>query len=65
MARVFDRAKTLLVTEVSNFAYYAATNAPAAFIAAPVLQGRRSDPGSWCCKMNNQEVYTVVNDYRA
>src|SRR6266849_8440194 len=31
LARVFDRAKTLLATAVSNFEYYAATNAPAAF----------------------------------
>ena len=39
LARGFDRAKTFLVTEVSNFEYYAATNEPAAFIAAPVLKG--------------------------
>jgi signal transduction histidine kinase len=62
LARVFDRAKTLLVTEVSNFEYYAATNAPAAFIAAPVLQGGVVI-GVVVLQMSNQEVYKVVNDY--
>ena len=62
LARVFDRAKTLLVTEVSNFEYYAATNAPAAFIAAPVLQGGVV-VGVVVLQMSNQEVYKVVNDY--
>jgi signal transduction histidine kinase len=62
LARVFDRAKTLLVTEVPSFEYYAATNAPAAFIAAPVLQGGVVI-GVVVLQMSNQEVYTVVNDY--
>jgi signal transduction histidine kinase len=62
LARVFDRAKTLLVTEVSNFEYYAATNAPAAFMAAPVLQGGVV-VGVVVLQMSNQEVYKVVNDY--
>ena len=62
LARVFDRAKTLLVTEVSNFEYYAATNAPAAFIAAPVLQGGVV-VGVVVLQMSNAEVYKVVNDY--
>ena len=62
LARVFDRAKTLLVTEVSNFEYYAATNAPAAFIAAPVLQ-EGVVIGVVVLQMSNQEVYKVVNDY--
>jgi sigma-B regulation protein RsbU (phosphoserine phosphatase) len=62
LARVFDRAKTLLVTEVSNFEYYAATNVPAVFIAAPVLQGGVAI-GVVVLQMSNQEVYTVVNDY--
>jgi two-component system, NtrC family, sensor kinase len=62
LARVFDRAKPFLVTEVSNFEYYAATNAPAAFIAAPVLQGGVAI-GVVVLQMSNQEVYNVVNDY--
>jgi len=62
LARVFDRAKTLLVTEVSNFEYYATTNAPAAFIAAPVLQGGEVI-GVVVLQMSNAEVYKVINDY--
>ena len=61
LARVFDRAKNLLVTEVSNFEYYAATNEPAAFIAAPVLQDGEVI-GVVVLQMSNQEVYKVVND---
>src|SRR3989441_833871 len=60
LARVFDRAKTLLVTEVSNFAYYAATNAPAVFIAAPVLKGGGAI-GVVVLQMSNAEIYKVVN----
>src|SRR5215831_9523027 len=61
LARVFDRAKTLLVTEVSNFEYYAATNEPAAFIAAPVFKDG-GVIGVVVLQMSNQEVYKVVND---
>ncbi len=61
LARVFDRAKNLLVTEISNFEYYAATNEPAAFIAAPVLKGG-GVIGVVVLQMSNAEVYKVVND---
>jgi signal transduction histidine kinase len=44
LARAFDRSKNLLETEVSNIEYYAVTNAPAAFIAAPV-QAAQHMPG--------------------
>jgi signal transduction histidine kinase/HAMP domain-containing protein len=62
LARVFDRAKNLLETEISDFEYYAATNEPAAFIAAPVVQGGVVI-GVVVLQMSNAEVYSVVNDY--
>jgi signal transduction histidine kinase len=62
LARVFDRAKNLLETEVSNFEYYAATNEPAAFIAAPVVKGGVV-LGVVVLQMSNAEVYKMVNDY--
>ncbi len=62
LAKVFDRAKNLLETEVSDFEYYAATNEPAAFIAAPVVKGGVVI-GVVVLQMSNAEVYTVVNDY--
>jgi two-component system, NtrC family, sensor kinase len=62
LARVFDRAKNLLETEISNFEYYAATNEPAAFIAAPVMKGGVV-LGVVVLQMSNAEVYKVVNDY--
>ena len=62
LARVFDRARNLLETEVSDFEYYAATNEPAAFIAAPVVNGGVVI-GVVVLQMSNAEVYAVVNDY--
>jgi signal transduction histidine kinase/DNA-binding response OmpR family regulator len=62
LARVFDRAKNLLETEISDFEYYAATNEPAAFIAAPVVKGGVVI-GVVVLQMSNAEVYAVVNDY--
>ncbi|MBI3326235.1 MAG: GAF domain-containing protein, partial [Nitrospinae bacterium] len=66
LARVFDRAiyhiGTRSDTEISNFEYYAATKEPAAFIAAPVLQGGFVI-GVVVLQMSNEEVYNVVNDY--
>ncbi|MBI3325642.1 MAG: GAF domain-containing protein [Nitrospinae bacterium] len=62
LARVFDRARTRLETAISDFEYYAVTNEPAAFIAAPVLRGGMV-VGVVVLQMSNHEVYTVVNDY--
>ena len=49
------------MTEISNFEYYAATNEPAAFIAAPVLKGG-GVIGVVVLQMSNQEIYKVVTD---
>ena len=45
LAQVFLRATTLLATEISRFDRYPATGEPAAFVAAPVLRGRRGRRG--------------------
>jgi serine phosphatase RsbU (regulator of sigma subunit) len=62
LAKVFDRSKTLMQVEVSNFNYYTATNEPALFIATPVL---KSDIviGVVVLQIDNKELYKVVNDY--
>jgi signal transduction histidine kinase/CheY-like chemotaxis protein/HPt (histidine-containing phosphotransfer) domain-containing protein len=63
LARVFDLAKTMLETEISNFEYYAPSGEVAAFVAAPVL----SDGiiiGAVVCQLRNDEIYAIVNDYR-
>lgn len=62
LAKVFDRAKTLMQVEVSNFAYYETINEPAAFIAAPVFK-KDLIIGVVVLQLNNQEFNKVVNDY--
>jgi len=61
LAKVFDRAKTLLQTEVSDFEYYPATNQPAAFIATPIFKNN-SVIGVIALQLNNEEIYTLVQD---
>ncbi len=62
LAHVFDRANTLLETEISDFGYYQATNEPAAFVAAPIIK-QGEVVGVVALQMSNQEVYRLVQDY--
>lgn len=62
LAKVFDRATTLIETQVSDFAYYPATNEPAIFIAAPILKDSEVI-GGLVLQLNNAEVYEVVNNH--
>ncbi|MBW4505751.1 MAG: SpoIIE family protein phosphatase [Scytonematopsis contorta HA4267-MV1] len=62
LAKVFDRSKTLMQVEISNFNYYAATNEPAIFIATPVLKNAFVI-GVVILQIDNKELYKVVNDY--
>ncbi|AFZ57150.1 ATP-binding protein [Anabaena sp. PCC 7938] len=62
LAKVFDRAKTLMQVEISNFTYYISNNEPAAFIAAPIFKNNLII-GVVVLQLNNQEFNKVVNDY--
>ncbi|WP_341528011.1 ATP-binding protein [Nostoc sp. UHCC 0302] len=62
LAKVFDRAKTLMQVEISSFSYYPATNEPAAFIASPIFKNNLI-VGVVVLQLNNQEFNKVVNDY--
>ncbi|AFY34592.1 ATP-binding protein [Calothrix sp. PCC 7507] len=62
LAKVFDRAKTLMQVEISNFSYYKPTKQPAAFIASPVFKDNLII-GVVVLQLNNQEFNKVVNDY--
>lgn len=64
LARVFERTRTLLETDLSDFDYYQASNEPAAFIAAPVMKGRTL-VGVIELQLNNAEVYRLLSDYSA
>ncbi|TAE56371.1 MAG: HAMP domain-containing protein [Nostocales cyanobacterium] len=62
IAKVFDRSKTLMQVDISNFNYYGDTSEPTAFIAAPVFKNNQII-GVVILQMNNHEFNQVVNDY--
>ncbi|MBK1986115.1 HAMP domain-containing protein [Sphaerospermopsis aphanizomenoides BCCUSP55] len=62
IAKVFDRAKTLMQVEISNFTYYTSKHEPTAFIAAPIFKNNLII-GVVVVQLNNQEFNKVVNDY--
>jgi len=61
LAKVVDRAKTLLETEVSRFARPVAKE-PAAFVAAPIFD-HGEVIGVIVLRMSNKEVYELAQDY--
>jgi len=62
LSKVFDRAKTLMETEISDLEYYAPSRGPAAFIAAPVFR-EGVITGVVALQMSNKELHEIVNDY--
>jgi signal transduction histidine kinase/CheY-like chemotaxis protein len=62
LSDTIDRARTLLQAEISAFQNYAGLNEAAAFIAGPIL-----DNGVVVAvivfRLDNQELYSVINDY--
>jgi signal transduction histidine kinase len=62
IAQVFDRAKTLMQVEISNFTYYSSDHEPTALIAAPIFKNNLI-LGVVVLQLNNQEFHKVVNDY--
>ncbi len=64
LAKAFDRAKTLMETEVSDFQLDPLSREPVAFVAAPALK-EGVVVGVVIVQVNNREVYDIVNDYTA
>ncbi len=62
LAKVFERAKTMLETSMSDYRYYSPSGEPAAFIAAPVLSRGRLI-GVIALQVDNDEVRAIVNDF--
>jgi two-component system, NtrC family, sensor kinase len=62
LAKVFDRAKTLMQVEISKFGYDVTNDEPTAFIASPVFK-KNLIIGVVVLQLNNQEFNKVVNDY--
>jgi len=62
LAEVFDRVRTLLQVELSDYQTYPGRSEPAAFIAGPVYQERRII-GYVAIELGNQQVFRVFKDY--
>lgn len=62
LGRVFDRANTLLETEVSDFEPYGPSRKPASFVAAPIL-ARDGLVGSVALQIDTDRIYQLATDY--
>ncbi len=62
LAGVFDRAKTLLETEFSDFQYDPATKSAAAYIGAPLFSNGIIQ-GVIALRINNRLISNLVEDY--
>ena len=63
LAEVFDRVRTLLQTEVSDYQMYPGRHEPAAFIASPIFNLQGLIIGFVALELGNQHVFRVFNDY--
>ena len=62
LAEVFERAKMLLQSEVSDYQVYPGLTEPAVFIAHPVLK-EGAVIGVIILQIGNHEIYRIFNDY--
>jgi methyl-accepting chemotaxis protein WspA len=62
LAEVFERVRTILQAEVSDYQMYPGRGEPAAFIAGPVNQESRII-GYVTLELASQQVFRVFNDY--
>jgi methyl-accepting chemotaxis protein WspA len=62
LAGVFDRDKTLLQPELSDFQNYPGLAEPAAFVASPVLKDGLV-AGVLVFQLDNRAIYQIFNDY--
>ena len=63
LAEVFDRVRTLLQTEVSDYQMYPGRSEPAAFIACPTFNTEGRVVGFMALELNNEQVFRVLKDY--
>ncbi len=62
LAKSFENAATFHIAEMSDFRYYAPSDKPAAFIAAPVFESDRLI-GVVALQTDMHEIYTLAGDY--
>ena len=63
LAAVFDRVRTLVQTEVSDYELYPGRSEPAAFIATPVFNAQGRIIGFVALELVNKQVFRVFHDY--
>jgi methyl-accepting chemotaxis protein WspA len=63
LAEVFDRVRTLLQTEVSDYQMYPGRSQPALFIACPVFHAEGRVVGFIALELANEKVFRIVKDY--
>jgi len=63
LAEVFDRVRTLLQVEISDYQVYSGQTEPAAFIAGPVFNPQGRVIGFVALELSNSQVFQVFNDY--
>jgi methyl-accepting chemotaxis protein WspA len=63
LAEVFDRVRTLLQSEVSDYQMYAGRSDPAAFIATPIFSNEGRIVGFMAFELENEQVFRVFKDY--
>ena len=63
LAEVFDRVRTLLQIEVSDYQLYPGRVEPAAFIASPVFNVHGRIIGFVTLELGNQHVFRIFKDY--
>ena len=59
---LYDRTIRLLGTEVSDFDHYTSGEAPALFVASPILRSNRF-VGVLVVQLDERELYDLINDY--
>ena len=62
LAEAFDRVRTLLQVEVSDYQTYAGRTEPAAFIAGPMYKDGKIT-GYLALELGNEQVFRVFHDY--
>jgi methyl-accepting chemotaxis protein WspA len=65
LAEVFDRVRTLLQIEVSDYQMYKGRSEPAAFIAGPIFNTEGRIIGFVALELGNQQVFRTFKDYSA
>jgi signal transduction histidine kinase/CheY-like chemotaxis protein len=63
LARTIDRTRTLMSAEISDYTLDPMTKTPAVYVAAPIFDPGGAISGVVAARLNNEEIYRVVNDY--